>query len=195
MLKSWPELTRKLLASFKVFDVVEVRRRSPRTGGDLGFFVIDTAEWVNVIALTEDQRFVLVRQFRHGPARFTLEIPGGVIEEHETPLEAAARELREETGFEAGKLRFLGTVNPNPAIFSNSCGTVLAAGCHRVGETQPDPGEDLEVVLMTRDELVAAIQGGEVDHALVLAAFVWLCISEKGLSEQGLAKKDPSAEE
>lgn len=189
MLKSWPELTRKVLASFKVFNVVEVRRRSPRTGGDLGFLVIDSAEWVNVIALTGDERFVLVRQFRQGPAKFTIEIPGGVVEEHETPLEAAARELREETGFEAGELRFLGTVNPNPAIFSNTCGTVLATGCRRVGETQPDPGEDLEVVLLTRDELVAAIRSGEVDHALVLAAFVWLCLSEKGLSEKGLSEK------
>jgi len=182
MLDPWPELSRRTLASFKVFDVLEVRRRSPRTQQPHGFFVIDTNNWVNVVAFTEDQRLILVRQFRHGTETFTLEIPGGVVHGDEDPIDAAIRELREESGYAPGDVEFLGTASPNPAIFSNTCGTVLATGCRRVGEIQPDPGEDIEVVLMTRDEVDDAILRGEVNHALVLAAFAWwdLYVKRKG---------------
>ncbi len=178
MLRSWPEIARERLASFKVFDVLKIRRTSPRTGKDLDFFVIDTRDWVNVIAFTEDDQLVCVRQFRHGTSRFTLEIPGGLVELGETPIEAAGRELLEESGYEAEDLRFLGTVNPNPAIFTNTCGTVLATGCRRVAALSPDPGEDIEVVTLSRDQFHQAIRDGEVDHALVLAAFTWLDLSD-----------------
>ncbi len=179
MLQPWPDVERERLASFRVFDVDRVRRTSPRTGKDLDFYIIETFDWVNVVALTDAQEIVLVRQFRHGTGRFTLEAPGGVIDEGEAPEEAAARELREESGFEACELRRLGIVNPNPAIFSNNCTTYLATGCHRVSGVSPDPGEDLEVVTLDRAGLKRAVLAGEVNHALVLAAFAWLEFSDE----------------
>lgn len=178
MLQPWPDVERETLASFRVFDVHMVRRTSPRTGKDLDFFVIDTRDWVNVVAFTEDEQLIVVRQFRHGTSRFTVEIPGGVVGRDEPPVDAAARELREESGYEARELRFLGTVNPNPAIFTNTCGTVLATGCRRVGDIQPDPGEDIEVLTLSRQEVLDAVRRGEVDHALVLAAFTWLELTD-----------------
>lgn len=174
MLHPWPDVDREQLASFKNFDVHRVRRTSPRTGKDHDYFIIDTRNWVNVIPLDVDGRLVVVRQFRHGTSRFTIEIPGGVVDPGESVVEAAARELREESGYEAEALRFLGTISPNPAIFTNTCGTVLATRCRRVGAPQPDPGEDFEVLALDREGLKTAIRRGEVDHALVLAAFAWL---------------------
>jgi 8-oxo-dGTP pyrophosphatase MutT (NUDIX family) len=157
-LSRWEPLAEEILARYKVFDVVKSRRRSPRTGADIGFFLIRTPDWVNVVPITDANELVLVRQFRHGTDEFSLEIPGGLIDLHERdPAAAAARELREETGFEAAHIEPLGVMTPNPAVFTNRCHTWLATGCRRVGDLQQDPGEEL-------------VRSGAIRHALVLAA-------------------------
>jgi 8-oxo-dGTP pyrophosphatase MutT (NUDIX family) len=181
MIRPWREVAREGLGSFKVFDLRKVRRVSPRTGAELDFFVIHTMDWVNVVPFTEDGRMVLVRQFRHGPERATLEIPGGIIHgSDEDPADAAIRELREESGYACGELIHLGQVNPNPALFTNTCYTYLALGCRLVGELIPDPGEDLEVELLAEAEVARRTASGEIDHALVLAAFHWLALYRAG---------------
>jgi ADP-ribose pyrophosphatase len=173
-IRDWERLGDELLVRYKVFDVRKSRRRSPRTGADIGFFLIDTPDWVNVVAVTADEHLVLVRQFRHGSEKVSLEIPGGLIDPHETdPAQAAARELREETGFEAEHIELLGVMNPNPALFTNRLSTFLALGCKRVGDLAMDPGEDIEVVTVPVAELDGLIRRGEIDHALVLAAIAF----------------------
>lgn len=173
MLGDWQELERRREGSFRVFDVWCVNSRSPRTGVAHDFYTIACSDWVNVLAWTEDGRLVFVRQYRHGPDEFTLEIPGGAVDPGEDFLAAGLRELREESGFEAGEARLLGDVNPNPAIFQNTCATVLATGCRPAGELLLDPGEDIQVLTLSPAEVRAAIREGRVDHALVLAAFLW----------------------
>jgi 8-oxo-dGTP pyrophosphatase MutT (NUDIX family) len=173
-LRDWDRLGDETLANYKVFRVRRSRRRSPRTGVEIGFLLVDTPDWVNVVAVTEDDRIVLVRQYRHGSEKVSLEIPGGLIDPHDAdPAAAARRELREESGFEAARVELLGVMTPNPALFSNRCHTYLATGCRPAGELRMDPGEDIEVVTMPVAELDAAIARGEIDHALVLAAFAF----------------------
>lgn len=169
-LQPWEHLNEETLARYKVFDVVKARRRSPRTGQDLGFFLIRTEDWVNVVPVTDEGRLILVRQYRHGTETFTLEIPGGLIHRGEDPALAAARELREETGYAARELRPLGRVRPNPALFGNVCHTYLASGCARVGELEMDSGEDIEVVEVPLAEVPDLVRAGGIDHALVVAA-------------------------
>ncbi len=91
-----------------------------------------------------------------------------------TPLAAAKRELREETGYVARRWRRLGVVEPNPAIQTNSCWTFLAQGARPVGEADPDPGEELDVVLVPRGRLDSLVRTGKIRHSLVVAAFYWL---------------------
>ncbi|HEX5050548.1 MAG TPA: NUDIX hydrolase [Planctomycetota bacterium] len=174
MIRDWERLGDETLLRYKVFHVRRSRRRSPRTGAEIGFFLLDTPDWVNVLALTTDEQIVMIRQFRHGSERVSLEIPGGLIDPHETdPAVAAARELREETGYEAQHLEALGVMTPNPAMMTNRCFAFLATGCRRVADLAMDPGEDIEVVTVPVRELDEMLGRGEVDHAIVLATIAF----------------------
>lgn len=159
---------------FRVFRVARHEARHPRTGDTRTFSVIESPDWVNVVALTDDDEIVLVRQYRHGIGRQTLEIPGGMIDPHETPEEAARRELREETGYAAERWERIGVVQPNPAIQTNRCYTLLGTGARKVGEMELDPGEVIEVETRGIAEIHEMVARGEITHALVVAAFYHL---------------------
>ena len=124
-----------------------------------------------MIPLTSDNDVVLIRQYRHGTRTITLEIPGGVIEGNDSPEEAARRELREETGYQASDMHLLGHVHPNPAFLDNICYTYLARDVSIVGEQEQDEREDIEVMLKPVEEIPSLIREGEITHSLILAAF------------------------
>ena len=173
--RRWKSLDSELLQKCKVFEVSRKRARSPRTGDEHFFYTIAASDWVNVVPLTPDDQIVMVRQYRHGSEEITLEIPGGMVDPGESPAEAAARELLEETGYRARELSPLGVVNPNPALFANRCYTFLAKDAEKVAEIRNHGGtEEVAVELVPRAELHQRLRAGEIDHALVLAAFLWL---------------------
>lgn len=147
---------------------------SPAKGTEHAFYVLEGADWVNVVALTEAGGMLFVRQWRHGTGGETLEIPGGCVDPGDaSPLEAARRELREETGFVSDDWTELGWVSPNPAIQANRCFTFLARSCRKVGEPAPDGTEDLRVETIPEAEVPGLVRAGRIRHALVLAAFHW----------------------
>ena len=143
---------------------------SPTTGDSHPFYRIESPAWVNVVALTEHDELVMVRQWRQGLRAVTLEIPGGLVDPGETPAEAGARELLEETGFRAGRMTSLGSINPNPALFANRCHMQVAEGCVPVAEIQNSATEETIVELLPRAALPDLLRSGGIDHALVVAA-------------------------
>lgn len=158
---------------YRVFDTAFVDGVHPRTGATKRFSLINATDWVNVIALTGD-RVVLIRQFRIGSAQVCLEIPGGMVDPGESPADAAARELAEETGYTATKWEAIGRVNPNPAIMTNHLYTYLARDAVQTSAPRPEGSEVIEVETATLAECHAAIRDGRIDHALVVVAFAHL---------------------
>jgi 8-oxo-dGTP pyrophosphatase MutT (NUDIX family) len=168
--KPWRRLGSERLQRCEVFDLDRVRF-DPPDGPARDFWVVEAPDWINVIPLTDDGRVVMIRQFRFGIEGFTLEIPGGMCDGGEPPIEAARRELREETGYAARELVPLGWVHPNPAVQTNRCHSYLALGAHPAGPPDPDADEAFEVSTVSLEEIPRMIRDGTVTHALVIAAF------------------------
>lgn len=169
-LKSWTQGDKRELLKTAIFRLFAEGWRSPRTGVEHTFSVIDSPDWVNVVALDRQGAMVLIRQFRFGTGQVTLEVPGGMVDPGETPRATAERELREETGYRAGRLTDLGFIFPNPAIQNNKAHMFLAEDCEREGELLLDAGEDIEVVPIPVAEVFALLRSGEISHALVAVA-------------------------
>jgi 8-oxo-dGTP pyrophosphatase MutT (NUDIX family) len=149
------------------------RFRSRISGKTHDYFVVHLADGVQAVAVTGEQEVVLVRQFRAGSRRDSLEIPGGLLEPGEDPCTAGARELLEETGYAGDPPVLLGTHWPNPAILSMRNSTILVRNAHRIAEPQPDPSEELAIELVPICDLPTLIQNGRIDHAVCVAGLLW----------------------
>jgi ADP-ribose pyrophosphatase len=171
MIKPWKCIRSKPAQSFHVFSIRTDTAISPRTGMEHDFYVIESRNWVNIIPLTNDHQVVMIRQYRHGSREVTLEIPGGLVDPGDTPEEAAARELSEETGYQTEELTKIGVANPNPAIFNNRCYTFMARNVSKTQNPMPDQTEDIEVVLIPLVDIPELIRKGKIDHAIVIGAF------------------------
>ena len=183
-MRAWLTLKRKRVLDHPVLRV-DLAQRS--CGGEPvhEFVLLQSPDWVNVVPLTSDGQVVLIRQWRHGTGEVTLEIPGGLIDSGESPMVAGARELAEETGYEAGRLQPLGWVYPNPALFSNRCYTCLALDCREVGPPRLEDTEQIQVELRPLTQVPELIQSGQISHSLVVAAFARFWLERGGLAQGG----------
>jgi 8-oxo-dGTP pyrophosphatase MutT (NUDIX family) len=171
---SWTFLGSSEATDYKIFRLRHDRYRFEPTGDEGEFVVLDCPAWVNVVPLTADGKVLLIRQYRHGIREATLEVPGGMVERGEPPEAAAARELAEETGYAAGKIRPLARVLPNPAVQNNYLYLFAAEGCRKAGPPKPDRFEHIEVLETPLADIPAMIRDGRIAHAMVIAAFAFL---------------------
>ena len=144
------------------------------------YYVLEYPDWVNVIALTEDGKFIMERQYRHGLRWTGYEICAGVCEEGETPLESAQRELHEETGFGGGEWMHLMTISPNTSSVNNQCHCLVSRGVKRVSAPHQEATEDISVHFLTVDEVRSLLLHNEIKQALMLAP-LWRYFAEHHL--------------
>lgn len=162
----------------KPWKVLESKHLQPRfridrcelsNGKMINAAVLEFQTWANVLAVTKDQKVVLVKQYRHGVQEVLLELPGGVVEDGETPMDGIKRELLEETGYTTEHFVEVGSFYPNPANQTNTMYSFLALNVEKVADPHLDDGEDLEVHLIPLDELISMTKCGEFLHALQVA--------------------------
>ena len=144
--------------------------RNPRNNKTFDRIILESVDWVNVVALDDQGRSLMIRQFRFGVGYTTLETPGGMIDSGEDSKTAAARELLEETGYASRKWTYLGAVEPNPAYHNNLCHHWLAEDVYAANEQDLGDGESIALEFMTQLEVRERVQSGELKHALALSA-------------------------
>lgn len=136
------------------------------------YYILEYPDWSTAFALTEDNKVVMVRQYRHGLGVISTELPGGVVDKGETPEQAIARELKEETGYVFDSIEALGKVSPNPATSTNYMHMFLARGGKKVAEQKLDATEDVEVLIHTMDEFKQLLKENKIVQSLhVTTAF------------------------
>lgn len=119
---------------------------------------------VGIVAITSDNKIVLVKQYRIALDDFILEIPAGKLEMDEDIFKAAERELKEETGYSADKIEFLGEVLASPGFLTEKVSLFLATGLTQ-GECSFDKDEDIETIEISFDEAVKMAVTGEIKDA------------------------------
>lgn len=141
----------------------------PRSGERHDRVIIEADDWCNVVPLTRDGRVILVKQFRFGSREVSLELPGGVVDQGETPEDSVRRELEEETGYRAGRVLALGTYHSNPAHFTNRVHGFVALDCEPVHDGHPDGSEDIVVEAVPRADVPVLVREGKITHPLMIA--------------------------
>jgi ADP-ribose pyrophosphatase len=172
MVKKWKKISGKQIADYFIFKVNKNVSQSPVTGKEHTFYALDARDWTNIIAITPENRVVMVRQYRHGIEDVTLEIPAGHVETDDPSSEASIkRELLEETGYEVEEVVYIGAVHPNPAFLNNMCQTFLAKNAKKVGEQNLEETEDILIQEVDLESIPRLILSGEISHSLTIAAF------------------------
>lgn len=152
-----------------------VRRDTVRLPGGRvvdDYFVGTLSDYSLVAAITEAREVVLVRQWKQGVRRVVLDLPGGVIDDGEDAATAAARELREETGFEAASLDPLGSFDVDASKAANQGHGFLALGAEKIHEPEPHEMESPDVVLVPLADIAGLINGGEICGAVSVATLL-----------------------
>jgi 8-oxo-dGTP pyrophosphatase MutT (NUDIX family) len=148
----------------------KVRREVCETpGGKIvdPYYVYEFSTWVGALPITEDGKVIMIRQYRHALGEVCLEIPGGCVDDTDANFEEAiARELMEETGYSFSEMQYLGRISPNPSTNTNLLHMFLAKGGKKIAGQKLDENEEIEVVLMTIDELKQLLLENKIVQAM-----------------------------
>lgn len=166
--RKWKVLKSEYMARRPWFTVRKEHVRLANGRESKEFYVYEYPDWVNVIAITHDGDFVMIKQYRHGVGRTDFELCAGVIETGEEPIDAARRELLEETGFGGGEWENLCVIAPNPSTQNNFVHCFLARNVRKFKEQELDGAEDISVHIMRPEEVFEMVKDEQIIQSLML---------------------------
>lgn len=171
--KAWKVLKSEYLSCEPWFTVRKEHVQLPNGNEIPDYYILDYPDWVNVLAITKDKQFILVRQYRHGLGYTSMELCAGVAEKEDPSLEVSARrELLEETGYGNGNWSLLAELSVNPGTHTNMTYCFLATDVEKISEQHLEATEDITVHLLTIDELIDLLKKDGIKQA-VQAAPLW----------------------
>ncbi len=184
----WKFVKSRNIADCKVFKIVGETFKHP-DGRQGEFYINKSSDWVQCVALVEDTsqtKVILVNQFRFGSRKTSWEFPGGIIDNNETPIQAAKRELLEETGYKGTRARLLASYSPNPAIQNNLAHVVLIENCKKIADVNWDANEEIQFKLVDLQKLDSLIASKKIYHCIAINVVYFL---QKFLQKQTQKKK------
>lgn len=170
--KSWETLRSKQGPNLILFQTRYDWVKNPRNAKKVKAVILESPEWVNVVAITPEKKILVVRQYRFGVKKRTVEIPAGILNPEETPEQGAMRELREETGYTTANWKYLGWVEANPAFMNNVCHQWLALDVVKTNSPELDEGEEISVAVLSLAEVRKEIEQGRMRNSLSVLALL-----------------------
>lgn len=160
----------KVLETRRPLKDLRVDRCEIKGGKIIEKMVMEFGTWATIVAITKEQDVVLIKQYRHGAGKIIWEFPGGVVDKDETPMQAAQRELLEESGYGGGRWVESGAVSPNPDNHTNLIHTFLAQDVEKVADQELDPTEEIEVYPMPLEKVIRMAREGELLQSMQVSA-------------------------
>jgi len=170
--RPWVVLSNQVLLDRRWLRVREQRVRLANGAVIDQFHLLDSPNWSAVLAVTPANQVILVEQYRHGLGRTSRELPAGVIEPEESPLQAARRELLEETGYSSETWHALLEASPEPNRSNHRAFVFVALNARPVQAPEPDQSEVLNTLLLPAEALLDDVDRGAVDHGIHVAAIL-----------------------
>jgi len=172
MQKQWKILRSVAKESLRLFEARYNYLINPRNGKEVEVVVLSGNDAVNVMAITTENKVVMIRQYRFGINDYTIEIPGGLVDEGEDALLAAQRELREETGYSGKDWQYLGKIAQNPVFQDAYIHHYLVTEAEKTHPTEFDEAEDIELVEMNLEEVQKGLEICAFQHPHTVSALI-----------------------
>jgi len=168
---NWKSISKKSLGKYRIFEIFEEILINPRNSYKHKFYYLDLSDWTVIVPVTKNKEIVMIKQFRVAAKKTFYEFPGGLIDKDETPIDAAKREMLEETGYDTKNIKFLAEGYPIPAFQTSKCTLFLATDCTKKDVQKLDEAENIEVVLFSIEEVKEMFYNNKLDNAIMSWAF------------------------